>query len=134
MLLFLLALTDIRSCLAAPPLAPNSTTQECSCYQAADNREALFLNHQFFDFRSLADEPFASNLTAPPPIDNSQDRGIEPLTSPFFDTGSFGDYFIPASWSTNVSEVSPVLMVNSHQNVYLSERFPHSHTSEFVVG
>ncbi|KAL8905536.1 MAG: hypothetical protein Q9171_006632 [Xanthocarpia ochracea] len=120
LLLFLLALTDIQSCLAAPPLAPNSTTQECSCYQAASNREALFLNHQFFDFRSLANEPFASNLTAPPPIDNSQDGGIEPLTSPFFDTGSFGDYFIPASWSTNVSEVSPVLMVNSHQNVYLT--------------
>ncbi|KAL8774762.1 MAG: hypothetical protein Q9209_000701 [Squamulea sp. 1 TL-2023] len=119
----LLAPAVVQLCSAALPLSPSSTTPDCSCYQAAGNREAVFLNHQFFDFRSLDDETFASNLTAPPAIDDSQGRGIEPFTSPFFDTGFFGDYFTPASWTRNVSEAGRLPMVNSHQNVYLSERF-----------
>ncbi|KAL8677966.1 MAG: hypothetical protein Q9186_005664, partial [Xanthomendoza sp. 1 TL-2023] len=86
------------------------------------NEKALFLHHQFFDFRSLGNETFASNLTVPATIDDSQDGGIEPLTSPFFDKGLFGDYFTPASWSKNASELAPVFMVNSHQNVYLSKQ------------
>ena len=121
LLLSFLALANPEQCLAAPPLAPASTTPECSCYQAAGNKEALFLNHSFYDFRSLGNETFASKLTTPPAIDETQDRGIEPFTSLFFDTGFFGDYFTPASWSNNASEAAPVAMVNSHQNVYLGE-------------
>ncbi|KAL8839710.1 MAG: hypothetical protein Q9205_001884 [Flavoplaca limonia] len=125
-LLSFLALANPEPCLAAPPLAPASTTPECSCYQAAGNKEALFLNHSFYDFRSLGNETFASNLTTPPAIDETQDRGIEPFTSLFFDTGFFGDYFTPASWSNNASEAAPVAMVNSHQNVYLARDSPES--------
>ncbi|KAL8734183.1 MAG: hypothetical protein Q9166_001668 [cf. Caloplaca sp. 2 TL-2023] len=126
LLLLLLAIADIRLSSAVSPLAPSSTVSDCSCYQAAGDEEALFLHHQFFDFRSLANESFASNLSAPLPIDNSQDRGIEPTTSPFFDKGLLGDYFIPASWSKNASEAAPVFMVHSHQNVYLTRDSPES--------
>ncbi|KAL8784224.1 MAG: hypothetical protein Q9213_004116 [Squamulea squamosa] len=122
----LLAPAIFQLCSAVPPLSPSSTTPDCSCYQAAGNREALFLNHQFFDFRSLDNETFASNLTAPAAVDDSQDRGIEPFTSPFFDTGFFGDYFTPASWTRNASEAGRVPMVNSHQNVYLTRDSPGS--------
>ncbi|KAL8806693.1 MAG: hypothetical protein Q9182_001221 [Xanthomendoza sp. 2 TL-2023] len=118
-LLLLLAFT-LHLCSAAPPLSPTSAGPGCSCYRAAGNEKALFLHHEFFDFRSLGNETFASNLTVPATIDDSQDGGIEPLTSPFFDKGLFGDYFTPASWSKNASEAAPVLMVNSHQNVYLA--------------
>lgn len=89
----------------------------------------MFLNHQFFDFRSLDNEPFASNLTTPAAIRNNQNEGIEPLTSPFFGTGFFGDYFTPGSWSKETSEVAPVSLVNSHQNLYLGERSAYPHTS-----
>ncbi len=129
LLLFLLPLFDIQRCLAVPPLSPNSTTPECSCYQPAGNTEAVFLNHQFFDFRSLDNETFVSNLTAPAAVRPSQNEGIEPLTSPFFDTGFFGDYFIPGSWSREASEAAPVALVNSHQNLYLGKRSTYSHTS-----
>ncbi|CAL8575335.1 hypothetical protein XPA_001263 [Xanthoria parietina] len=126
LLLFLLPLFDIQRCLAVPPLSPNSTTPECSCYQPAGNTEAVFLNHQFFDFRSLDNETFVSNLTAPAAVRPSQNEGIEPLTSPFFDTGFFGDYFIPGSWSREASEAAPVALVNSHQNLYLARDAPDS--------
>lgn len=129
LLLLLLALFDVQQCLAVPPLSPDSTTPECSCYRPTGNREAVFLNHQFFDFRSLDNETFASNLTTPAAIRNSQNEGTEPLTSPFFDTGFFGDYFTPGSWSKELSEVAPVSMVNSHQNLYLGERSAYSYTS-----
>ncbi|KAL8801453.1 MAG: hypothetical protein Q9200_006943 [Gallowayella weberi] len=117
-LLLLLAFT-LHLCSAAPPLSPTSAGPGCSCYRAAGNEKALFLHHQFFDFRPLGNETFASNLTVPATIDDSQDGGIEPLTSPFFDKGLFGDYFTPASWTKNASDSAPVSMVNSHQNVYL---------------
>ncbi|KAL8672582.1 MAG: hypothetical protein Q9168_002955 [Polycauliona sp. 1 TL-2023] len=124
--LFLLAFLDIRQCSAAPPLAPDSTIPECDCYQAAGNREALFMRHDFYDFRSLGNESFASNLTTPLAIGNASNKGIEPLTSPFFDSGLFGDYFTPASWTSESSKVAPVSMVNSHQNVYLARDGPDS--------
>ncbi|KAL8898326.1 MAG: hypothetical protein Q9207_006761 [Kuettlingeria erythrocarpa] len=84
------------------------------------NDEALFLHHQFFDFRKLANDSFASNLTPPALIDNSNDDGFESLTSSFFGKGLFGDYFAPASWNKSASPGSPIRMVNSQQNIYLS--------------
>ncbi|KAL8840339.1 MAG: hypothetical protein Q9170_001354 [Blastenia crenularia] len=113
-------LSTVQLCSAVPPLDPNSTLPSCSCYRATEGDAALFLNHQFFDFRALANESFASNLTTPAPITDDQDRGIELITSPFFGTGLFGDFFAPASWSKNASEDSPTTMVNSQQNIYLT--------------
>ena len=109
---------------AVPPLDRSSTIPGCSCYQAAGNDEAVFLNHQFFDFRNLANETFASSLEPPVLINGNQSKGIEPLTSPFFGRGLFGDYFLPASWTRNASAGAPITMVNSQQNVYLSEGNP----------
>ncbi|KAL8754159.1 MAG: hypothetical protein Q9199_004547 [Rusavskia elegans] len=126
LLLLLLALFYVQQCLAVPPLSPGSKIPECSCYRPTGNSEAVFLNHQFFDFRSLDNEPFASNLTTPAAIRNNQNEGIEPLTSPFFGTGFFGDYFTPGSWSKETSEVAPVSLVNSHQNLYLARDAPDS--------
>ena len=117
-------IANLHFCAAVPPLNPSSTVPECSCYQAAGNDEAVFMNHQFFDFRSLANESFASNLEPPVLINGNQSKGIEPLTSPFFGKGLFGDYFLPASWTKNASAGVPIPMVNSQQNVYLSEPYP----------
>lgn len=114
-------LVNLHFCTAVPPLDPSSTIPGCSCYQAAGNDEAVFLNHQFFDFRNLANETFASNLEPPMLINGNQSKGIEPLTSQFFGKGLFGDYFLPASWTKNASEGAPITMVNSQQNVYLSK-------------
>ncbi|KAL8723243.1 MAG: hypothetical protein Q9225_000433 [Loekoesia sp. 1 TL-2023] len=125
-LLLLHLLLDIPLCSAVPPLDPNSTVPSCSCYQATEHNSALFWNHQFFDFRTLANETFASNLTAPDPINDDQDEGIEPITSPFFGRGLFGDYFAPASWNKSASQASPTFMVNSQQNVYLTRDSPDS--------
>lgn len=126
LLLLFRLLSDAQISSAVPPLDPNSTVPACSCYQATDSDGSLFLNHQFFDFRALANESFASNLTAPNPINEDQDQGIEHITSPFFDRGLFGDYFVPASWTKNASDVAPITMVNSQQNIYLTRDTPNS--------
>ncbi|KAL8953702.1 MAG: hypothetical protein Q9222_000447 [Ikaeria aurantiellina] len=120
LLLLLHAFSHVPSTFAVPPLDPNSTIPGCSCYQATGNERALFLHHQFFDFRSLDNDTLGLNFTTPAPIDDTQDAGIEPITSPFFGRGQFGDYFTPASWSKNASEASPVSLVNSQQNIYLA--------------
>lgn len=119
LLLLLHLILHFHICTAVSPLDPNSTLADCSCYQPAENDEALFLHHQFFDFRTLANESFASNLTPPALIGDSNDDGFEPLTSPFFGKGLFGDYFAPASWNKSASPGSPIRMVNSQQNIYL---------------
>ncbi|KAI4257845.1 MAG: hypothetical protein LQ352_001495 [Teloschistes flavicans] len=119
-------LTTAQLSIANPPLDPNSTVADCSCYKAPGNEKAIFLNHQFFDFRTLDNAIAASNLTAPALIDNDQGAGIEPITSPFFGKGFFGDYFTPASWSKNASESAPVRLVNSQQNIYLARDVPGS--------
>lgn len=124
LLLILHHIINAQFCTAVPPLDPSSTVSRCSCYQPTKDAVALFLNHQFFDFRTLINETFASNLTPPAPINDDQDGGIEPITSPFFGKGLFGDYFAPASWSKSVSPGSPIRMVNSQQNVYLSKSLP----------
>lgn len=119
-LFFLLCiLTTAQLSIANPPLDPNSEIADCSCYKAPGNEKALFLNHQFFDFRNLDNATTSSNLTAPILINDDQDAGIEPITSPFFGQGFFGDYFTPASWTVNASESAPVTLVNSQQNIYL---------------
>ncbi|KAL9006516.1 MAG: hypothetical protein Q9188_000753 [Gyalolechia gomerana] len=124
LLLLLRLLADAQTSSAALPLDPNSTVPACSCYQAPESNGALFLNHQFFDFRALANETFASNLTAPDPINDDQDEGFEHTTSPFFDRGLFGDYFVPASWNKSASEAAPTFMANSQQNIYLTRDSP----------
>ncbi|KAL9014196.1 MAG: hypothetical protein Q9173_001159 [Seirophora scorigena] len=120
LLLLLHLIVDLRLCHAVLPLDPNSQNPECSCYRPPGNDAALFLNHQFFDFRPLANETFASNLTPPALIDDTQNDGFEPLTSSFFGRGLLGDFFHPASWNTTASAASPVKMVNSQQNIYLA--------------
>ncbi|KAL8923564.1 MAG: hypothetical protein Q9208_004511 [Pyrenodesmia sp. 3 TL-2023] len=105
----------------APPPPPHVSPPDL---HRPKNDPALFLNHRFFDFRPLANESFASNLTPPALIDNSQDDSFEPLTSPFFGRGLFGDYFAPASWNKSASPGSPIRMHNSQQNIYLSEWLP----------
>ncbi|KAL8969449.1 MAG: hypothetical protein Q9183_001991 [Haloplaca sp. 2 TL-2023] len=119
-LLLTLLTTSTHPCSAAPPLDPNSDPTECSCYQVPGNERAWFLNHQFFDFREAEDDNVTARFT-PALIDNDQDRGIEPITSPFFGEGQFGNYFTPASWTKNATEDAPVHLVNSHQNLYLSK-------------
>ncbi|KAI4203177.1 MAG: hypothetical protein LQ350_002053 [Teloschistes chrysophthalmus] len=126
-LFFLLCiLTTAQLSIANPPLDPNSEIADCSCYKAPGNEKALFLNHQFFDFRNLDNATTSSNLTAPILINDDQDAGIEPITSPFFGQGFFGDYFTPASWTVNASESAPVTLVNSQQNIYLARDAPDS--------
>ncbi|KAL8990530.1 MAG: hypothetical protein Q9177_000838 [Variospora cf. flavescens] len=120
LLLVLHFIADLQLCYAVLPLNPSARGSECSCYRPTGNDAALFLNHQFFDFRSLANETFASNLTPPALIDDAQQGGFEPLTSPFFGKGLLGDFFFPASWNTSASANSPIAMVNSQQNIYLA--------------
>ncbi|KAL8703425.1 MAG: hypothetical protein Q9201_003396 [Fulgogasparrea decipioides] len=93
--------------------------------QILRSQDVPAIKRQFFDFRNLDNGTTSSNYTAPPPINESQDEGIEPITSPFFGKGLFGDYFTPASWNKSASEVAPVFMVNSQQNVYLGELLRH---------
>ncbi|KAL8694865.1 MAG: hypothetical protein Q9218_000529 [Villophora microphyllina] len=124
--LLLYLLTSIPLSTANPPLDPNSTVADCSCYKAPGNEKALFLNHQFFDFRNLDNATIASSLTPPVLVNDDQDEGIEPITSPFFGKGFFGDYFTPASWSRNTTETAPVRLVNSQQNIYLTRDTPSS--------
>lgn len=119
LLLVLHLIADLQLCYAVLPLNPSAQGSECSCYRPTGNDAALFLNHQFFDFRSLANETFASNLTPPALIDDTQQGGFEPLTSPFFGKGMLGDFFFPASWNTSASAKSPITMFNSQQNIYL---------------
>ncbi|KAL8714886.1 MAG: hypothetical protein Q9220_001399 [cf. Caloplaca sp. 1 TL-2023] len=124
--LVLHAFSHVHSSFAASALDPNSTLAGCSCYRATGDTRALFLHHQFFDFRALDNDTLGLNFTAPVAVDDSQDAGIEPITSPFFGRGQFGDYFTPASWSKNASEASPVSLVNSQQNIYLARDSPDS--------
>ena len=122
-LLLTLLITSTHLSSAAPPLDPNSDPTDCSCYQVPGNERAWFLNHQFFDFREAGNDNVTARFT-PALIDNDQDGGIEPITSPFFGKGQFGDYFTPASWTKNATEDAPVHLVNSQQNIYLSKCSP----------
>ncbi|KAL9039766.1 MAG: hypothetical protein Q9214_004743 [Letrouitia sp. 1 TL-2023] len=116
-LLHLIAVAPLT--LSAPPLDPTGTVPDCGCYRATGDKDALFVGHQFYDFRNLNNETVGSDLSPPPLINASQDRGIEPITSPFFDKAIFGGYFTAANWLKNASEDAPISMVNSQQNVYL---------------
>ncbi|KAL9610699.1 MAG: hypothetical protein Q9167_004614 [Letrouitia subvulpina] len=114
--------------IAVAPLTFSATVPNCECYRVTGDNDALFLGHQFYDFRTLNKEAVGSDFTPPPLINASQDRGLEPPTSSFFDKALFGGYFTAANWLKNASEDAPISMVNSQQNVYLARDSPDSPT------
>ena len=114
--------------LATQGFAQTSTVNEgvttnCSCYTVTNSTSSsLFTNHMFFDFRKLDEGPAASiDFSIPPPaVSDSENTGSEPATFPYFLSADFKNQWNIQTWKRAASSASPVSMVNSARNVYIS--------------
>ncbi|KAK4202732.1 concanavalin A-like lectin/glucanase domain-containing protein [Triangularia verruculosa] len=88
----------------------------CGCYLIKRNETTYFKKHRFFDFRN-----HDHHASVPPVIESANDSPDAPVTSPFFNSTDWTDFWMISNWNNShgVREDSTLLMVNSPNNVYL---------------
>ncbi|KAK8156241.1 hypothetical protein BKA80DRAFT_281036 [Phyllosticta citrichinensis] len=108
---------------ATPELKQNSAN--CSCYaigSGSHNSSEYFSYHRFYDFRSLATS--ANQYTVPDVVSNDEDQGTEPIAADdagYFNGTQFMNDWDIQSWTSNATADFPVRMVNTAQNVYITQ-------------
>ncbi|KAK0665977.1 concanavalin A-like lectin/glucanase domain-containing protein [Cercophora samala] len=88
----------------------------CGCYLLKGNDTTYFSKHRFFDFRN-----HDHHATVPPVIAEVKDTPNAPVTSPFFNSTDWTDFWMISNWNNShgTRQDSSLLMVNSPNNVYL---------------
>ncbi|VBB86931.1 Putative Glycoside Hydrolase Family 16 [Podospora comata] len=96
--------------------APLTEDSRCGCYLMKGNETAYFKEHRFFDFRN-----HHHHASVPPVITEVKDTSDAPITSPFFNSTEWTDFWMISNWNNShgIREDSTLLMVNSPNNVYL---------------
>lgn len=90
---------------------------KCGCYLSKSSNDTLFFSdHRFFDFRSLS-----QYAGVPPAIRDSATSSSAEVTSSYFKSSPFTDFWMLGSWnnSNGVREDATISMINSPNNVYI---------------
>ncbi|KAK4165320.1 beta-glucanase [Cladorrhinum sp. PSN259] len=96
---------------------------KCGCYLLKSTNDThFFTEHRFFDFRSLS-----QYAGVPPAIRDYQSSASAEMTSNYFTTSTWTDFWMLGSWNNSggIRQDATVNMTNSPNNVYI-ESLPNS--------
>ena len=95
--------------------ATSVLAQDCDCYLIDGDYPTYYLQHDFWDFRSLSEYAVAS----PPPIPDTREGNADaPETSAYFADGShFKSFWWPMNWVLPIGD--DFANVNSRNNLYI---------------
>ncbi|KAJ4141548.1 hypothetical protein NW768_000761 [Fusarium equiseti] len=115
--------------LATVSRAVSTTGNDCECYLTNGSNSAYYSQHNFYDFRGLAEY-----AKVPSPVRNSS--GKAGVTSDYFksdawdSTWSIQDWNNRESGGVSLSGDATVFMVNSPNNIYIQENDDEDATSD----
>jgi hypothetical protein len=106
----------------------------CDCFLVSGPDPSYFQYHRFWDFRSIADDANGDDYTVAPPLVNAgEDAGLEPVTSNFLKSTKWGLDWQIQNWVSNVTKDSPVMSVNSAQNIFISRNTSSADNSTYLT-
>ncbi|CAK7202657.1 hypothetical protein SEUCBS139899_005383 [Sporothrix eucalyptigena] len=108
--------------LSSKPVAVADSA--CNCFVTNGSDTAYFAHHVFYDFRSLSQYQGTPALIA-----DAGGTSNAPITSGYFNLTSFTSFWQPQNWNANVSNGSPVLRLNSLNNIYIEKNTDAANTS-----
>jgi hypothetical protein len=95
----------------------HDNSPDCDCYVTDGISSEYYQYHRFFDFRGLASD---GQYNDPPPnITNTQDQCDEPGQQGYLNSSTFAKDFKLLNWRRNASDIHPVAIQNTLQNIYI---------------
>lgn len=100
---------------------------KCDCYIVSGPEPGYFQNYRFWDFRYVPPEPKLAKEYDFPPLGNDEDaikhdEDAGPLlkTPVLLKDTKFANEWVVQSWSRGSSSLFPIRLVNSEQNVFIT--------------
>jgi hypothetical protein len=124
-MLTLLLLSSASSALAATQVLAEPVSKDnsanCDCYLTSGPDPSYFQCHRFWDFRNIPTDASGDDYSvAPPLVAEDENAGLEPVTCDYLNTTKWNSDWQIQNWASNASVDSPVMRVNSPQNVFIS--------------
>ncbi|KAI0887377.1 glycoside hydrolase family 16 protein [Annulohypoxylon maeteangense] len=113
---------------------PEVNSDQCNCYLTNGSSGHYFTTHKFFDFRDKSDVAGVPAL-----IPDPEESGESGVSSEYFSSDEWSDYWTLQSWNNSASlrsneSDSSVLMIHSLNNVYIEEnRDPDADSQTFLT-
>ena len=108
-----------------------NNTRGYTCYLTSGLLPSFFQHHKFWDLRFIPsddEEEEENNFTlSPPSLNNTNDLVYAPPTSSYPSSNDFTKDRYIQNCATEANPSSPILCINSAQNVYMSRNTTSSH-------